>query len=155
MRIRVAVIGLAIALALAVVGALAVGRSNAGAASARLTLDGIPFKPELALSPSTRSRGLMNRIPAPKDGMLFVFPRPTSGGFWMKNTHVPLVISFFDAAGKRVVRLKMEPCHADPCEIYDPGRAYRFALEMPVSDRRAAKRLGPVSELRRLVRLSR
>jgi uncharacterized membrane protein (UPF0127 family) len=150
MKIRAAVIGLALAVAVA----LAVGRSDADAASARLTLDETSFKPELALSPSMRSRGLMNRIPAPKDGMLFVFPRPTSGGFWMKNTHIPLTITFFDAAGKHPLRMSMKPCHFDPCEIYDPGRFYRFALELRASDRRAAKRLGPVSELRRLIRLS-
>lgn len=135
-------------------GVLAVAKTDAGTASARLTLDGKPFKPELALRPASRSLGLMNRIPAPKDGMLFVFPRPTSGGFWMKNTHVPLTITFFDAAGKRVRRLSMQPCYADPCTVYNPGRLYRFALEMRPSDRRSAKQLGPVSELRRLVQLS-
>ena len=152
MRIRAAVIGLTVAAVAA--GALVVGRTGADAAPTRLTLDGVPFKPELAMRPVTRSVGLMNRVPAPKDGMLFVFPQPTSGGFWMKNTHVPLTITFFNAAGKRIARLSMEPCHSDPCEVYDPGRFYRFALEMRASDRRPAKRLGPVSELRRLVRLS-
>ena len=152
MRFRAAVIGLAL-VALAV-GALAVGKGDADAASARLTLDGKPFKPEFALRPATRSVGLMNRIPAPKDGMLFVFPRPTSGGFWMKNTYVPLTITFFDAAGRRLRRMSMKPCLVDSCEIYDPALPYRFALEMRASDRRPAKRLGPPSELRRLVRLS-
>jgi uncharacterized membrane protein (UPF0127 family) len=94
----------------------------------------------------------MNRRPAPADGMLFVFARPTSGGFWMKNTLVPLTIVFFNADGKRVRRLSMTPCRADPCPIYDPGRLYRFALELRAGDPRAARKLGPVRELRRLVR---
>jgi uncharacterized membrane protein (UPF0127 family) len=152
MALKTALIALAVAIAAA--GALAVAKADADEASTRLTLDGKSFKPELALRPATRSVGLMNRFPAPKDGMLFVFPRPTSGGFWMKNVHVPLTITFFDAAGKRLLRLSMAPCHADPCQVYDPARVYRFALEMRPSDRRPAKRLGPVSELRRLVRLS-
>ena len=41
----------------------------------------------------------MFRRRAPADGMLFVFPEPTSSGFWMKNTLVPLSIVFFDSRG--------------------------------------------------------
>ena len=121
-----------------------------GATGTLLTLDGVPFKPELALTSAARSRGLMNRKPAPADGMLFVFRSPTSGGFWMKNTLVPLTIIFFNRDGERVRRLSMVPCRADPCRIYDSGSLYRFALELRASDRRAARRLGPVTELRRL-----
>ena len=96
----------------------------------------------------------MNRTPAPKDGMLFVFPGTTTGGFWMKNTLVPLTIIFFDSAGKRVRKLSMTPCRKDPCRIYDPGRSYRFALELRASDTREAARLGPLATLRRLTRVS-
>jgi hypothetical protein len=96
----------------------------------------------------------MFRKPAPADGMLFVFPYPTSGGFWMKNTLVPLAIAFFNADGEQVARLAMKTCRSDPCPIYNPKRLYRFALELRAGDRRPAKRLGPRSELRRLVRLS-
>jgi uncharacterized membrane protein (UPF0127 family) len=142
---------LAIALGSVLAGGSAAAQSGSDRATARLRLDGTPFRPEIALNAATRSRGLMNRVPAPADGMLFVFPHPTSGGFWMKNTHVPLVITFFDRDGKRVKRMLMTPCHSDPCTIYDPGRTYRFALEMRPSDRRPAKVLGPRAALRRLV----
>jgi uncharacterized membrane protein (UPF0127 family) len=130
----------------------AVGARDAQPAAARLTLDGAPFRPELAATPGARAHGLMNRKKAPADGMLFVFPEPTRTGFWMKNTLVPLTIAFFDASGKRVRRMRMVPCRADPCAIYDPRRVYRFALELPAGDRRPALRLGPRGELRRLVR---
>jgi uncharacterized membrane protein (UPF0127 family) len=96
----------------------------------------------------------MLRKKAPADGMLFVFPAQTSGGFWMKNTLVPLTIVFFDSRGKRVRELSMTPCRADPCRIYDPGRTYRFALELPESDARPARTLGPLSELVRLIRMA-
>jgi uncharacterized membrane protein (UPF0127 family) len=119
-----------------------------------LRLDGVPFRPELALTSAQQQRGLMFRRKAPADGMLFVFPRPTSGGFWMKNTLVPLTIVFFDTAGKSVRRLTMRPCREDPCAIYDPGREYRYALELRANDQRPAKRLGPPAELKRLVRLA-
>jgi uncharacterized membrane protein (UPF0127 family) len=70
----------------------------------------------------------------------------------MKNTLVPLAIVFFDRQGKQVRRLRMTPCRSDPCRIYSPDRTYRFALELPAGDRRAAKRLGPLAALQRLTR---
>jgi uncharacterized protein len=81
-----------------------------------------------------------------------VFSSDTTGGFWMKNTLVPLTIVFFDAEGKRVRRLSMTPCRRDPCPIYEPRRRYRFALELPASDTRPALRLGPLAKLRQLTR---
>jgi hypothetical protein len=134
-----------------VLAAAPAGRSEP-TASLELTLDGVPFQPELALTSEARARGLMKRRRAPADGMLFVFSRPTSGGFWMKNTLVPLTIVFFNADGERVRRLSMTPCRADPCPIYNPGRLYRFALELRAADPRAARTLGPIGQLRRLVR---
>jgi len=139
---------------LTLAGAL-LAASGAGAserATAALRVDGVPFRPEVAKTPAQRSLGLMNRRQAPKDGMLFVFPASTTGGFWMKNTLVPLTIVFFDSSGRRVRRLSMTPCRDDPCEIYDPGRPYRFALELRASDSRPAVKLGPLAALRRLTR---
>jgi uncharacterized membrane protein (UPF0127 family) len=47
--------------------------------------------------------------------------------------------------------MRMTPCHSDPCAIYDPGRMYRYALELPANDRRPARLLGPLRRLQRLV----
>jgi uncharacterized membrane protein (UPF0127 family) len=140
--------------AIAVVAAVAVSTVPDGSSVTRanLRLDAVPFRPELAVTSEQRSLGLMNRRRAPADGMLFVFRRDTSGGFWMKNTLVPLTIVFFDAEGKRVRRLSMTPCRRDPCPIYEPRRRYRFALELPANDRRPALRLGPLAKLRQLSR---
>ncbi len=135
--------------------ALAGTAGGSPGATAVLRLDGVPIRPELALTPAQRALGLMHRTEAPRDGMLFVFPTPSTGGFWMKNTLVPLKIVFFDSAGRRVRTLRMAPCTEDPCRIYDPGRPYRFALELPATDRRAAMLLGPRSVLRRLVQRAR
>jgi uncharacterized protein len=145
--LRSALVGLALATVLASGSA-----SATGTATAKLSLDGLVFEPELALTSAQRQRGLMFRRKAPVDGMLFVFSTPTTGGFWMKNTLVPLTIVFFDSRGKRVRKLAMTPCRTVSCKVYDPGRTYRFALELPATDSRPALRLGPLAELRRLVR---
>ena len=148
------VVVIAVVLAAAAAGGTLHAATDTDAVTARLTLDGAVLRPEVALTPDARSLGLMNRTKAPRDGMLFVFKYPTSSGFWMKNTLVPLTIVFFDAQGKRVRRLTMQPCREDPCRIYDPERVYRFALELPAGDKREARRLGPGAALRRLVQRS-
>lgn len=142
----------ALALVAVALGAAVSAQAAGGPAQAALRLDGSLFRPELATTPSERAFGLMKRRKAPRDGMLFVFPRDTTGAFWMKNTLVPLTIAFFDLNGKRVRKLSMTPCRRDPCPLYEPGRRYRFALELPASDTRRAAKLGPLRELRRLTR---
>jgi uncharacterized protein len=143
---------LVVALLLAGVAAVGTDTGATERATTVLRLDGVTIRPEVAKTSAQRSRGLMNRTRAPRDGMLFVFPESTSGGFWMKNTLVPLTIVFFDASGRRVRRISMVPCRDDPCAIYDPGRRYRFALELRAGDSRPARKLGPLSTLLRLIR---
>lgn len=86
---------------------------------------------EKAETSEQHALGLMNRTSLPADaGMVFLFFEERTGGFWMKNTLIPLSIAFFDTEGKIVRILDMEPCEADPCEIYDPGVPYAGALEV-------------------------
>jgi uncharacterized protein len=86
---------------------------------------------EVAATEKERARGLMERESLDEDsGMLFVFFEPTAGGFWMKNTLIPLSIAFFDHDGKILKILDMTPCKKDPCKIYDPGVEYHGALEV-------------------------
>ncbi|MGH3058284.1 MAG: DUF192 domain-containing protein, partial [Gaiellaceae bacterium] len=83
---------------------------------------------EVADDDEERQVGLMNRESLPADaGMIFLFEEDASGGFWMKDTLIPLSIAFADAGGTIVRILDMEPCEADPCQIYDPGAFYRSA----------------------------
>lgn len=144
----------ALAIAALLLGLAATTSGGARSTTTTLRLDGVPFRPQLALTPASRSLGLMNRTRAPADGMLFVFPEDTTGGFWMKNTLVPLTIAFFNASGKRVRKLSMTPCRQSACPIYNPRRTYRFALELRAGDTRPAERLGPPTELDRLTRLA-
>ncbi len=82
-----------------------------------------------------RVLGLMHRRELGRDeGMLFLFPAATSGGgFWMKNTLIPLQIAYMvrGQGGFEVLSiLEMVPCTKDPCPQYKPGVQYDSALEM-------------------------
>jgi uncharacterized membrane protein (UPF0127 family) len=86
---------------------------------------------EIADSEDERAEGLMGRTELSDDaGMIFVFPQETSGPFWMKDTLIPLSIAFYNEGGRIVRILDMEPCRSDPCPLYDPGAAFRGALEV-------------------------
>ncbi len=91
----------------------------------------IALRIEIARTDEQRQQGLMNRRSlAANAGMVFRYPSLTRGGFWMKNTLIPLDIAFYDGAGRVLRTFRMVPCTADPCTIYDPGVAYRGALEV-------------------------
>jgi uncharacterized protein len=131
---------IAVLLALAAVLAACAGSENHATAVVEADGGRVVLTLEIADSPDERARGLMGRTSLAADsGMLFVYDEPASGGFWMKDTLVPLSIAFLDAGGRILRTLDMEPCRADPCPVYDPGVVYRSALEV---NRGAFDRLG-------------
>jgi len=110
--------------------------SAAGTSTAAVTIDGaggtvdLPAV-ELAATPEDRERGLMGRTELGADeGMLFAFPEPWTGAFWMKDTLIPLSIAFWGGDGRLLDILEMEPCTADPCPTYSARASYTHALEM-------------------------
>ena len=68
--------------------------------------------------------------------MVFVFEFDTSGAFWMRDTPLPLRITFVTAEGTVVSGADMTPCLAptpdEDCERYFPDGAYRIAIERPL-----------------------
>jgi uncharacterized membrane protein (UPF0127 family) len=97
-----------------------------------VALDGETLLVAVADDRDERQQGLMYLEDlGDLDGMLFVFEEDSSGGFWMKNTLIPLDIAFFDVSGDFVDGFEMEPCTDDPCRTYQPSGSYRYALEMP------------------------
>lgn len=94
----------------------------------------------LAETTAQHMRGLMGRTDlGGYAGMLFRFRSDTSGGFYMRNTPLPLSIAWFDADGRLVSTADMDPClDQAECPTYRPAGPYRYALEVPQGD------LGPL-----------
>lgn len=91
----------------------------------------------IADSPGLRATGLMGVTDlGDLDGMLFYWRHHADGGFWMKDTLIPLDIVWFDIEGIPVGRASMIPCESDPCPTYSPeGEVdYRYALEANPGD---------------------
>lgn len=76
---------------------------------------------EVALTPQEHATGLMHRTSmGTHEGMLFIFDRPGTQCFWMKNTLIPLSIAFISDDGTIVNVDEMKPqtlashCSAQP-----------------------------------------
>jgi uncharacterized membrane protein (UPF0127 family) len=134
----------------------ACGRGGAGGASApattptrraTITLSSgattLTLAVEVASTPAQRERGLMARASVPQGtGMLFTYPSAQDwGGYWMKDTLVPLDIAFIRA--RSVFEIDhMVPCHTSQCPITTPSGPYDAALEVPAGTF-AAAHIGP------------
>jgi len=98
-----------------------------------ISADGSPaavLSAEIAETDETRRIGLMGRTSLATDaGMVFLFSDPNEAGFWMKNTLIPLSIAFWDARGRIVGILDMQPCETDTCPLYAPQEPYIGAVE--------------------------
>jgi hypothetical protein len=92
-----------------------------------------PLRAEVASRRDQRARGLMQRRELPAGtGMIFLFPKKSSGGFWMLGTLVPLSIAYVD--GDTVVSTaEMVPCTKPnrECPSYPSTGGYTAAVEAP------------------------
>lgn len=85
----------------------------------------------IADTQNKREQGLKFVTALPEnEGMLFIFPGRTAGGFWMMDTYIPLSIAFVDTNGRILKILDMLPCKSYPCPFYDPGVFYHYAIEV-------------------------
>lgn len=86
----------------------------------------------IADSPGLRAQGLMGVTDlGDLDGMLFYWRHDANGGFWMKDTLIPLDIVWFNEDGSYAGRASMVPCTDDPCPTYSPegDPDFRLAIE--------------------------
>ncbi len=87
------------------------------------------FSVEVADDDAERAKGLMDRPSMPRNaGMLFVYEKPQSVAFWMKNTLIPLDMLFMDETGTvRRIKEMAEPLDTTPIP---GGKDIQFVLEI-------------------------
>jgi uncharacterized protein len=85
----------------------------------------------VADDPDERRQGLrgVDQLPPGVDGMLFVFPEPTTPSFVMLGARLDLDLWFFDDQGVLIGSEEMAPCAAEPCPRYPAPGEVRWALE--------------------------
>ena len=111
------------------------------AADTRITINGVGFDVELAITQEEQSQGLMGRTNLEKGtGMLFVYSDPRELSFWMKETLIPLDILFFDH-NSTLIKLfsKVPPCKKDPCKTYSTPSPALYVLELPAGTAKKIK----------------
>ncbi len=92
-----------------------------GGASASVTV-------EIAATLAERQLGLMLRTELGEDaGMLFLFPAEGQGGFWMRNTLIPLDIAYIGADLRVIVVKQGKPL--DETALL-PGAPYLYVIEV-------------------------
>jgi uncharacterized membrane protein (UPF0127 family) len=120
--------------ALIVAGLAGLGACSVRATGPAVVLDGHRFSVEIAADAAAQERGLMFRESMPADhGMLFVFDDAQVRTFWMKNTHIPLDILYFNADYKLVsMQQRVPPClsSGNNCPVYPSDGPARYVLEL-------------------------
>ncbi len=81
-----------------------------------------------AQTPQQQAKGLSGRK-SPKNGMLFSFKGNEPVYFWMRNTHFPLSIGFFDQNGQL---FKVADMQADTDDVHSSDLPAKYALELPL-----------------------
>lgn len=83
---------------------------------------------EVAATLAQRQQGLMFRtVLGENEGMLFLFPRDVTTGFWMRNTYLPLDIAYI-GSDLRVIGI-VQGVPLDERVLAPPG-PYRYVLEV-------------------------
>ncbi|MBB3342884.1 DUF192 domain-containing protein [Luteimonas sp. RC10] len=105
-------------------------------------LAGHRYQVEIATTDEARARGLMFRdVLEQGHGMLFVHETEAPQAYWMKNTHIPLDILYFDNERRLVSQQRdVPPCSAgNRCPSYPSEGPARFVLELNAGE---AQRIG-------------
>ena len=102
-----------------------------------ISVAGHPFRVEVAVSATEKSRGLMYRSSLPDgQGMVFGYDPPRPVSFWMKNVRFSLDLLFFDRDGCLLGHYdRVPPCTASPCPLYPFQKPTSWVLELPAGTR--------------------
>jgi uncharacterized membrane protein (UPF0127 family) len=113
--------------------------------SSWVELRGHRYTVEVAQTNAQRERGLMFRDQMARDhGMIFIHDNERQLAYWMKNTHIPLDIFYFDSQRRLVSVARNTPaCNlGNGCPpFYSDGPAlYVLELNAGIADRLHAKK---------------
>ena len=79
----------------------------------------VRFRVEVADTGQTRAVGLADRTSlSPGAGMLLLRAAPDMTPIWMKDVPISLTAAWFDEDGRITWIEDLEPCRAEPCELY-------------------------------------
>ncbi len=88
---------------------------------------------EVADTPELQRCGLMHRFWMPENqGMLFVYSSDARGGFWNRNTEIPLQLAWIAADGTILELTDMEAADRSSPSYpitYRPSQPYRYVIE--------------------------
>jgi len=99
------------------------------------TINGSNYQLEVAQTRQQLQLGLMGRTSLPKNnGMLFVFPKFTQHGFWMKNMSIPLSVAWLDKQMRVISVHKLYPCHQYNCPITSPLEKSAYVIELSIDN---------------------
>lgn len=89
----------------------------------------VPFRYEIVTSTAAQERGLSGRAVIPSDyGLLFVFPKDDTYGFWMKDMEAPIDMLWLSDSGQVIYALANVATSTYPDVFYPPQPA-RYVLE--------------------------
>ena len=90
---------------------------------------GVSLRIEYATTSEAKERGLSGRTEIQKDyGMLFVFSKDDTYGFWMKDMFVPIDIFWLDSKGQ-VVYIAQNVATSTYPNVFYPTTMTRYVLE--------------------------
>ena len=94
------------------------------------------FSVEIADTDIRRKQGLMFRKNIDKNtGMLFIFEKENTYGFWMKNTYMPLDIIWMNREKEVVfIERSARPCLKNSCTPVFPDRPALYVLEINATE---------------------
>ncbi|GHC00716.1 hypothetical protein GCM10007047_16470 [Cerasicoccus arenae] len=94
-----------------------------------MTIGDQQIRVQLAIKQEEQQRGLMFRQTlAENDGMLFIFSRPESRSFWMRNVDLPLDVGYINPEG--VLREVYPMYPHDENSVPSRGSDIQYVLEM-------------------------
>ena len=96
----------------------------------KLFVGAVEMEAEQALTTRQIDTGMMFRkTMGENEGMIFVFQRPNSRGFWMKNCPMPMSVAYIDPQGRIKQIEPLEPHETKPVE--SRSSQIQYVLEAP------------------------